>query len=85
MSNGAAFASAAVIAITADRNASGADPNTRRRGSPASLTAFSIIAACFAPAQTMKALWFRPAARLSTVSPASSCHSDSCGPEVLRS
>jgi hypothetical protein len=55
ISPGAACASAAVIAITADRSASGAEPNRRNRDSPASLTPFSTIDACFDPAQTMKA------------------------------
>ena len=55
MSVGEALASSAVIATTAERSASGAEPKTRIRERPPSFTLFSINDACRVPAQMIGA------------------------------
>ena len=75
ISDGAAFASRAVIAVTADRSASAAVPNSRVRAMPASLTPRSISPPCADPAHKKGATWFRPVTRCNNAKPASSCQS----------
>ena len=70
ISCGAAPASSDTIAVIADRSASGAEPNSRIRETPSSLTPRSTRLACDAPAQMIGASWLRPATRLTSARPA---------------
>ena len=51
----AAFSFMTRVAMIAERSASGAEPKTRRRERPPSVTLFSISDACLAPAQMIGA------------------------------